>query len=74
VVARLGGDEFAVLLTGTAPGAVEVVQERLRQGLAEEGISASVGLTCADPDRPDQTLVQMLDDADQAMYRMKRTR
>jgi diguanylate cyclase (GGDEF)-like protein len=74
VVARLGGDEFAVLLTGTAPGAVEVVQERLRQGLAEEGISASVGLTRADPDRPDQTLGQLLDDADQAMYRMKRTR
>jgi diguanylate cyclase (GGDEF)-like protein len=74
VVARLGGDEFAVLLAGTAPGGDDAVRQRLRQDLAAAGISASVGLTSADPDRPDQTLEQLLDDADQAMYRMKRAR
>jgi diguanylate cyclase (GGDEF)-like protein len=74
VVARLGGDEFAVVLTGTAPDGVDIVRERLREALAAEGISASVGLTTVDPDRADQTLGQLLDDADRAMYRMKRVR
>jgi diguanylate cyclase (GGDEF)-like protein len=73
VVARLGGDEFAVLLSGTGETAADLLQERLRSRLAETGISASVGVVHSDPES-DQSLEQLLDMADLAMYEIKRAR
>jgi diguanylate cyclase (GGDEF)-like protein len=74
VVARLGGDEFAVLLSGTGETEVAILQERLRSQLAESGISASVGVAQLDPDQGHQTLEQLIDMADLAMYAVKRDR
>jgi diguanylate cyclase (GGDEF)-like protein len=74
VVARLGGDEFAVLLSGTGETHVGVLQARLHSRLAEAGIFASVGVVSADPAQNDQSLEQLVDMADLAMYSAKRTR
>jgi diguanylate cyclase (GGDEF)-like protein len=74
VVARLGGDEFAVLLSGTGGTETDILQERLRSRLAENGISASVGVVHSDPAQGDQSLEQLLDMADLAMYAVKRAR
>ncbi|MCW2566124.1 MAG: diguanylate cyclase [Mycobacterium sp.] len=74
VVGRLGGDEFAVLLSGTAAEPVESLLGRLRHRLAEEGISASVGVARAGPSSPYPSLEQLLAAADQAMYRVKQNR
>jgi diguanylate cyclase (GGDEF)-like protein len=71
VVARLGGDEFAILLTGTGETEVVLLQERLRSRLAENGVSASVGVVRSDPHQPDQSLEQLVD---LSMYAVKRDR
>jgi diguanylate cyclase (GGDEF)-like protein len=74
IVARLGGDEFAVLLSGSGETEVVILQERLRNQLAESGISASVGVAHLAPDQGHQTLEQLIDMADLAMYAVKRDR
>jgi diguanylate cyclase (GGDEF)-like protein len=77
-VARLGGDEFAVLVNDVrdpsdALGMVERVLQELSLpfmlGGHEVFTSASIGIAASDPryDRP----VEMLRDADTAMYRAK---
>jgi diguanylate cyclase (GGDEF)-like protein len=71
VVARLGGDEFAILLTGAGETEVAILQERLRARLAEAGIAASLGVH---QDNGQQSLEQLLDMADLAMYAAKRER
>jgi diguanylate cyclase (GGDEF)-like protein len=71
VVARLGGDEFAVLLSGSGPTETTILQERLRSQLAEADISASVG---SYQDAGEQSLEQLIDMADLAMYAVKRER
>ncbi len=77
-VARLGGDEFAILINDIRDGgdALHTV-DRIRQELSlpflvsghEVFTSASIGIAASDPryDRP----VEMLRDADTAMYRAK---
>jgi diguanylate cyclase (GGDEF)-like protein len=74
VVARLGGDEFAVLLSGSGETEMTILQERLRSRLAENGISASVGVVHSDPAHAQQSLEQLVDMADLAMYAVKRDR
>jgi diguanylate cyclase (GGDEF)-like protein len=77
-VARLGGDEFAILVNdirdvGDALRLVDRIQEELSipflLGGHEVFTSASIGIAVSDPryDRP----VEMLRDADTAMYRAK---
>lgn len=80
IVARYGGEEFAILMTNTAlTGAVKVA-ERLRKVLAAQNfafagrkvkLTVSIGVACsagksADPET-------LLSQADQALYRAKRS-
>ncbi|GAA1651872.1 GGDEF domain-containing protein [Actinoplanes couchii] len=71
--ARLGGDEFAVLLTERPEGEYEKVADRIAAALSTPctlpsgdtaTVRASVGLATAEP-------TQVLNAADQAMYRAK---
>lgn len=76
-VARWGGEEFLLLLPDCSlPMAVQVA-ERLRQRLAgltdpswppQLTVSGSFGVSCW---RPEATLHQCINDADEAMYRAK---
>lgn len=76
VVARLSGDEFAVLLTGAE--ASEATLPKLCDALAKFnqaselpfGLSASVGVAEFRPD-DDDTLADLLERADAAMYQAK---
>ena len=77
--ARFGGDEFVVLLPETDPTGGWVLAEKIRQGVAEAGLavdgtpvatSVSVGLVSCPQDA--QSLGELLERADEAMYRSKR--
>lgn len=81
VVVRYGGDEYVVLLVGIDSGGGLKVAERIRRAvedhrfLSREGarvrITASIGLASF-PEHA-QTKAEILDFADRAMYRGKRT-
>lgn len=69
VVARLGGDEFGVLAVECdRAGATELVR-RLRTGLAQAGVRASVGMAVR---VPGEGLGAACAEADRAMYAQKR--
>jgi diguanylate cyclase (GGDEF)-like protein len=71
---RLGGDEFALLLPGTDPSAAVGVANRIRQGLTgavDVPVTLSIGVAGLDTSKP--TVEQMLDDADFALYKVKRS-
>jgi len=80
VVGRHGGDEFVALIFGTATrDELSALEDRLRAQLAEPvviaetttPIRASVGLVEVDRD-DERTAVEILRDADRAMYEAKR--
>ncbi len=76
-VARLGGDEFAVLLPGATAAQAERVAEKITAAVASVWPSgarggASVGVTVLD--RNDRAALDVLADADRAMYAVKRHR
>ena len=76
-VARYGGDEFALLLPQTTPPAAAAMAEHIRKEVAATAIeratlSVSIGLA-AFPVHA-QTAKALLDAADRALYRAKRTR
>jgi diguanylate cyclase (GGDEF)-like protein len=77
--ARFGGDEFVVLLPETDPTGGWVLAEKIRRGVAEAGItvdgrqiatSVSVGLVTYPGEGA--TIDELLEHADEAMYRSKR--
>jgi diguanylate cyclase (GGDEF)-like protein len=79
VPARFGGEEFVVLLKNPGPEVALEVGERVRRAIGAldlsdagvPGVSVSVGVAVADtPDRP---LVEVILEADQALYRAKRS-
>jgi diguanylate cyclase (GGDEF)-like protein len=78
VPARYGGEEFAVLLRSPTPSVAVEVAERVRAAVAAidlrelgiDGVSVSVGAAVAR--RPDQPIVDILADADRALYDAKR--
>jgi diguanylate cyclase (GGDEF)-like protein len=74
VVARLGGDEFAVLLSGIGDADIASLTTRLRDQLAAAGISASIGYARPDAEHGEESLEQLIDRADVAMYEVKRER
>ena len=80
LVARLGGDEFALFIEDITPAAAEHKgQELLRAGAELESFSGgpdaplglSIGIAVCDPDGR-ESLDDLIDRADQAMYRVKR--
>jgi diguanylate cyclase (GGDEF)-like protein len=74
LVSRIGGDEFAVLLPDTSiPAAVEVA-ERIRRDLpaaVEVPVTLSIGIGGLDRSKP--TGENLRDNADFALYEVKRT-
>jgi diguanylate cyclase (GGDEF)-like protein len=78
LLGRWGGEEFLCLLTQTDPLAALQKAETLRQALANPAVNvpgaalevtASIGVAVY---RPGQTLEEIIDAADQALYRAKR--
>jgi diguanylate cyclase (GGDEF)-like protein len=78
VPARFGGEEFAVLLKNPGPEIAVEVGERVRRAVSSldlrnigvPGVSVSVGVSVASS--PDKLLEDVIDEADQALYRAKR--
>ena len=72
--ARYGGDEFALVLPEAAAGAAERVGQRIRERLVLDGemphITVSVGASVFP--RDGQSIDELLDSADRALYKMKR--
>lgn len=74
MVGRLGGDEFAVVLPDTEPSDAVALAERIRRDLrdsVEVPVTISAGVSGLDRSVP--TVEQMFDDADFALYEVKRT-
>ena len=78
VPARFGGEEFVVLLRNPDPGVAVEVGERIRAAvrgldlarIGVGGVSVSVGVAVADG--PDEAIEDLIETADQALYRAKR--
>ena len=81
LAARLGGDEFALLIEGPAASepAVRKLIERLRRSIGEplrhgsESLSVGVSIGVARASADDTTPAVLLEAADGAMYRVKRS-
>jgi diguanylate cyclase (GGDEF)-like protein len=79
VPARVGGEEFAVLLRNPGDGVAAEVGERVRQAVGAldlrkhgvDRVSVSVGVAVAQG--ADEAIGQIVDRADRALYRAKRT-
>jgi diguanylate cyclase (GGDEF)-like protein len=71
VVARLGGDEFGILSVECEPKYADILLDRIRAALANEGISASVGFAMR---IPTSGLKGAWESADQRMYEEKHAR
>lgn len=71
--ARFGGDEFALVLPETAAGSANLVAQRIRNSLADDGrgikLSASIGV--AGYPRDGESIGGLLSAGDAAMYAMK---
>ena len=80
VPARFGGEEFVILLRNPDPGVAVEVGERIRIavraldlsrfGVSVGAVSVSVGVAVADG--PDVPIEELIETADQALYRAKR--
>ncbi|WP_433525315.1 diguanylate cyclase domain-containing protein [Nocardia pseudovaccinii] len=78
VVARYGGDEFVVLATVDRQEAAMLAERLLgafvrpfELSAGEIPITASVGLACGSPRSSDDTIYDLIRDADSAMYHAK---
>ena len=80
LAARYGGEEFVVIMPDTGTDQAEIIAERLREAIAEEPftisgsddkleITVSIGLACCDAST--KTSSEILEKADQALYRAK---
>ena len=78
ILARMGGEEFSILLPETALDQAKAVAERIRHALQHMGatwqgahipMTVSIGLAVRGP--ADATLADLLDRADEALYRAK---
>lgn len=70
LVARVGGDEFALLAVEFEDGDPAAFAERVERTLAASGVSASVGVTVAEPGT---SLSDAFERADRVMYDTKRS-
>lgn len=84
LVARYGGEEFAILLPNSDLQSARSVAEMIRQRVMDLGIqqpapppgrplTISVGVATCFPDREDHNSVSLVDAADKALYRAKRS-
>jgi diguanylate cyclase (GGDEF)-like protein len=78
IVARLGGDEFVILLPGAGVAGTQAAEQRLAALLRERHpgpvpFEISIGSALVDL-TPGRSLVDLLDQADAAMYRQKAAR
>ena len=71
VIARLGGDEFGVLAVECDFNGGKKIVERLESAFQKNNVKASIGMALR---RSKQTLNQAWEEADQAMYVVKRSR
>lgn len=79
VPARIGGEEFAVLLRNPGPAVANEIGERVRQAVRDldladmgvPGVSVSIGV--ANAVGPDEPIHALVDRADRALLRAKRT-
>jgi diguanylate cyclase (GGDEF)-like protein len=74
LAARYGGDEFAVLLVDSDPGMARQIAARVQAALRDGGeqppLSVSIGVSVYPDDG--QTAQELLEAADQELYRRKR--
>ncbi|MGQ9866636.1 MAG: GGDEF domain-containing response regulator [Pseudanabaenaceae cyanobacterium] len=81
-VARYGGEEFAVVLPNTDAAEAAVIAERIRQAIADlriphsgsqvaDHVTISLGFTTDDRTPPQKTVVEVIAQADQALYQAK---
>jgi diguanylate cyclase (GGDEF)-like protein/PAS domain S-box-containing protein len=73
IKARLGGDEFIVLAVEADENIAQTLLVRLREGLAENNQSLSVGIVTFDAQK-DNSIHDLITRADEAMYTEKRTK
>jgi diguanylate cyclase (GGDEF)-like protein len=80
VPVRFGGEEFMVLLRNPGPGVALEIGERIRQSvrdldLAEHGVTGrvTVSIGVATATRIDETVDEIVERADRALYAAKRT-
>ena len=82
ILCRYGGEEFCIVLPGTTPAEAMAVAERLRADIEEKSraairgiqvmtITASLGL--ATRELAARTLQELIEQADQALYKSKQT-
>ncbi len=79
IVSRYGGDEYTIVLPQTGPEGAAVIAERIRRNIEESvflksmghevRLTASLGVACH-PDHA-QSREELIQKADQAMYRVK---
>jgi len=73
IKARLGGDEFVVLAVEADENIAQTLLARLREGLAENNQSLSVGVVTFDAQN-DNSIHDLITRADEAMYTEKRSK
>ena len=74
VVARVGGDEFIILLPNTTGENAEKILARIKSGFADarvEAIKCSIALGLDTKRSPDQSLDEIMANAENAMYKDK---
>jgi len=71
VAARIGGDEFAVMCVECDAAREREIAQRIERRLVESGVRASIGMAHC---HPRQTFAEAWEQADQAMYAVKRQR
>ncbi|NLN45028.1 MAG: PAS domain S-box protein [Clostridiaceae bacterium] len=74
IIARLGGDEFALILPQTDTEAATGVISRILESIAQvrvSNIELSVSFGCETKSGPEQTMAEVLANAENQMYRRK---
>jgi len=72
-VYRIGGEEFAILIPETELNEGRVIGERLRQSVEESGLGVTVSIGVANYKCCCNTKDELVEFADQALYKAKKT-
>lgn len=80
LIGRYGGDEFIFALTGVSESGAVLFAERIRKAIENkgkllakrfDGLQLSVSIGLAIQNQPEQTVMSLIKDADNALYRAK---